>query len=79
MLVDFRVIQIVDDTDPYPAMLGLDWDNDMDGIINLKRRSMVFENNGTRVVVPLDPVEGEIYTEPVRADDDFEHIYKLNA
>lgn len=28
-------------------------------IINLKKRSMVFENNGTRAIVPLDPSEGE--------------------
>ena len=54
----FEVIQIVDDIDPYLALLGLDWAIDMDGIINLKRRSRVFENNGTKVVVPLDPAEG---------------------
>ena len=57
--MDFEVIEIVEDEDPYPALLGLDWAIDMGGIINLKKRSMVFENNGTRVIVPLDPTEGE--------------------
>ena len=66
---DFEVIQIVEDVDPYPALLRLDWDIDMGGIINLKKRSMVFENNGTRVIVPLDPAEGEWYIEPVRDDE----------
>ena len=45
--VHFGVIQIVKDADPYPALLGLYWAIDMGGIINLKKRSMVFENNGT--------------------------------
>ena len=38
---------------------------------------MVFENNGTRVIVPLEPVEGERYTELVRDEEDVDHIYKL--
>ena len=45
----------------------------------MKKRSMVFENNGTRVIVPLDPVEGERYTESVRNEEDVDHIYKLTA
>lgn len=52
MLTDFEVIQIVDDTDPYPMPLGLYWAIDMDGIINFKRRSMVFENNGPELWFP---------------------------
>ena len=56
---DFEVIQIVEDIDPYPTLLGLDWAIDMGGITYLKKRSMVFDNNGTRVIVPLDPAEGE--------------------
>ena len=46
---DFELIQIVEDADPYPMLLGLEWAIDMRGIINLKKGSMVFENNGTRV------------------------------
>ena len=65
----------MDGANPYPALLGLDWAIDMGGIINLKHRSMIFENNGTRVLVPLDPAEGERYTEPVRKGDDVDHIY----
>ena len=56
---DFEVIQIVEDANPYPALLGLDFAIDMGGIINLKKRIMLFKNNSTRVVVPLDPAEGE--------------------
>ena len=34
---EFEVIQIVEDVDPYLALLGLDWAIDMGGIINLKK------------------------------------------
>ena len=40
---------------------------------------MAFENNGTRVIVPLDLAEGEQYIEPVRDEEDVDHIYKLTA
>lgn len=40
---NFEVIQIVEDADPYPTLLGLDWAIDMGGIINLKKQSMVFK------------------------------------
>ena len=76
---EFEVIQIVEDADPYPALLGLDWAIDIRGIINLKKRSMVFENNGTQVIVPLDPAEGEWYIEPVRDKVEVDYIYKLTA
>ena len=56
---DFEVIQVVEDADPYPALLGLDWAIDMGGIIKLKKRIMVFVNNGTRVIVPLDLTKGK--------------------
>ena len=76
---DFEVIHIVEDANHYPVLLGLDWAIDMGFIINLKKRSMVFENEGTRVIVPLDPAEGEQYTEPVHEEEDVDHIYKLTT
>jgi len=36
-LADFEVIEIVDDNNPYPALLGIDWATDMNGVINLKK------------------------------------------
>lgn len=76
---NFEVIQIVEDADPYPALLGLDWAIDMGGIINLKKISMVFENEGTWVIVPSDLTKGEWYMEPMREEEDVDHIYKLTA
>ena len=38
---------------------------------------MVFEKGGIQVIVPLDPTEGERYTETVRINKEVDHIYKL--
>lgn len=80
MLANFEVIEIVDDNNPYPTLLGIDWVTDMNGVINLKKRKMIFEKKSLYVVVPLDPTEGPGYTEMVRDyenDDDLDHIYKI--
>jgi hypothetical protein len=33
---DFEVIEIVDDSKPYPTLMGLEWEFDNQAIINLK-------------------------------------------
>ena len=65
-LVDFEVIEIIDDSNPYPALLGIEWAIDNSAVINLKNRQMTFEGKGLRVIVPLEISQGERYTEPVR-------------
>ena len=40
---------------------------------------MVFEKNVTRVIVPLDPVEGMWYTEPAYEEEELDHIYRMMA
>ena len=45
-LVDFEVIEIIDDSTPYPVLLGIDWAFDNQVIINLKKKTMSFEGNG---------------------------------
>jgi len=58
MQTDFEVIEIMDDSNPYPALLGIDWATDMNGVINPKKRKMIFEKKSLCVVVSLDPTEG---------------------
>jgi hypothetical protein len=63
---DFELINIVDDSCPYPTLLGIDWDfNNMTGV-DLKKRRMTFESNGLKVSAPLYIDEGRRYTEPIR-------------
>lgn len=78
-LADFEVIKIVDDSNPYPALLGIYWDIDM----NDKKRAMSIERKSLRIVVPLDLAKGPCYIEPVcdyeESDDDLAQIYKITV
>jgi hypothetical protein len=75
---DFEVIEIVDDSQPYPTLMGLEWDFDNQEIINLKRREMIFEVGDLKVTAPLDPSEGKRYTEPTRGND-IDNLYNLTT
>jgi len=55
--VDFGVMDIFDNSNPYPTLLGIDWATDMNEVINMKKRKMIFEKNSLCIVVPLDPAE----------------------
>nr|KUM46224.1 hypothetical protein ABT39_MTgene1730 [Picea glauca]KUM48740.1 hypothetical protein ABT39_MTgene4755 [Picea glauca] len=77
---DFEVISILGDRDPYPALLGIDWAYDNYGIIDLKKETMTFEYEGTRVIQPLDPYKGLWYTKPANDNmemESLENIYHL--
>ena len=58
MQTDFEVIEIVDDSNLYSALLGIDWGTDMNGVVNMKKQKMIFEKKSLHVIVPLDPAEG---------------------
>ena len=77
----FEVIEIIDDRNPYPALLGIEWAIENSTVINLKNRQMNFEGKGLRVIVPLDPSQGERYTKPVKDEDQdvLDHIYNITA
>jgi hypothetical protein len=77
---DFEVIEIVDDTKPYPMLLGLDWAFDKHAIINLKTRKMTFELGEYRVIAPLDPSEGERFVEPTCLDlEEINQLYRTTT
>jgi hypothetical protein len=60
----FEVIEIMEDKDPYPALLGIYWACENYVIIDLKRDTMTFETNRIKVVQPLDPFLRPRYIEP---------------
>ncbi len=80
-LADFEVIEIIDDSNPYPALLGIEWALENYAVINLKHGHMTFEGKGLRVIVPLDPSQGERYTEPVGEEDQdaIDNIYNITT
>ena len=63
-VVDFEVIEIMGDKDPYPVLLGIDWAYENYAVIDIKKYTMTFEAKGIKVVQPLDPYVGLGYTEP---------------
>jgi len=71
-------IEIVNDNNPYLALLGIDWATDMNGVINLKKHKIIFEKMSLRVVVPLDLTEGVRYIVPMH-DDELDCIYKITT
>lgn len=78
--LDFEVIEIIDNIDPYPDLMGIDWAFDNLVILKLKKREMVFDSEDLRVAVPLDICKGEQYFELVREDldkVDLNHFYKV--
>ena len=44
---DFEVIEIVNESNPYPTLLGIYWATDMNEVINLKKHKMIFEKKLT--------------------------------
>jgi hypothetical protein len=71
---DFKVIEIVDDSCPYPTLLGIDWDFNNLTVVDLKKIRMTFEGNGLKVISPLYLDEVHRYIEPIREED---YTYKL--
>ena len=77
-VVKFEVIEIVDDNQPYIALMGLEWVFDNKAIINMKRREMIFEVRDLRVITPLDPTEGKRYIELARGND-IDNLYNMTV
>ena len=76
----FELIDIMDDYDPYPTLLGIDWAFDNNVVLNLKKKHVSFKTNSLCVITPLDPNEGDKYNELVHEDAQIlviENIYKI--
>ena len=80
--MDFEVIDIMGDKDPYPALLGIDWAFEHYAIIDLKKELMIFEDGEIRVTQSLDPYQGPRYTETVDNREDaqlLDHLYQMTT
>jgi hypothetical protein len=65
---NFELIKIMDELDPYPTLLGIDWEFDNNAIPNLKQQHMSFEIDTLRIIAQLDPKEGDKYNNLVNED-----------
>ena len=72
----------MDDMNPYPMLLGIDWAIDNQTIINFKKRILSFEDEEMRVVSPTNPFEGQRYIETVSNEwkgDYLNQIYNVTT
>jgi hypothetical protein len=77
---DFEVIEIMDDSNPYPSLHGIYWEFDNNTILNVKKSQMSFEIDTLHVIMPLDPNEGDIYNNIMNEDAHssiIENIYNI--
>ena len=77
---DFEVIDIVDDTNLYPALIGIDQAIENQTIINFKKRILTFEDAELWVVAPIDPLDGHRYVEQVNNERQYgylDHMYNI--
>ena len=72
--VDFEFIDIVDDRNPYPTLLGIDWEIYNQTVINFMKRILSFEYSEIRVVAPIDPLEGKRYVKPVHSKGKYSYM-----
>ena len=76
----FEVIDIIDDTNLYPTLVGIQQYIKYQTIINFKKRILTFEYTELWVVDPIDPLEGQRYVEQVNnkgQDGYLDHIYNI--
>ena len=81
-IVDFKVTEIIDDINPFPALLGIDWAFDNLVVINLEKKQMTFEGHNIRIIAPLDPSKGPRYTKPIRKEEELQEVddlYKMTT
>jgi hypothetical protein len=55
----------MDESEPYPELLGIDWAFDNNAVLNLKKRQMSYETDTLRMVATLYPYEANWYNEPL--------------
>jgi len=80
--VDFKVIGIMGDKDPYPTLLEIDWAFENYAIIDFKKELMNFEVEGVSVIQPLDPYEGLRFIEPTNDREEpgmLDQMYRLRT
>ena len=76
------MIEIIDDSNPFPVLLGIDWNFDNLIVINLKKKHMTFEGHNIRITAHLDPSMGPRYSKPIRVEEEAREIddfYKMTT
>lgn len=79
-LADFEVIEIVDERNPYPMIIGINLATDMNGVINLKKEKDDIWEEITPCSGATTPCRRTVLYKLVHdyeSDDDLDYIYKI--
>jgi hypothetical protein len=77
-IADFEFIDIMDDSQPYLVLMGIEWAFENQMIINLKKREMIFEVGDLKVTAPLDLKKGKRYIEPAKGNK-IDNLYNMTT
>ena len=80
--VDFKVVDIMGDKYPYPALLGIDWEFENYVVIDLKLETINFKVDGIRFIQPLDSYQGPWFTNPIDDEEEpniLDQLYQITA
>jgi hypothetical protein len=80
MKEDIEVIEIMDNYDPYPTLLGIYWAFYNNVVLNMKKRHMLFKTSTLYMNTPLDTNEWDIHNDMVYEDawiSVIENIYNI--
>ena len=73
---------MVDDTNTYPTLLGIEQAIENQTIINFKKRILSFEYIELQVVTPIDPMESQRYIKKVNSEGQegyLDNIYNISS
>jgi hypothetical protein len=62
-IVDFKVIEIMGEKDPYAVLLDIEWGYENCAIIDINKETVTFESDGMKFNQPFDLYQGPRYTE----------------
>ena len=81
-LADFEVIEIIDDSNPFPELLGIDWYFYNLTVINLMNNKMTFKGHNIRKITHLYPSMCPHYSQPICTEEEEREIddfYKMTT
>lgn len=77
MIVDFEVIDLVDRITAYPALVGWPWGRKMKWTISLEKDRIKSKGNNKKIIIRLDPREGNPLVEASDQEVEMRQIYHV--
>lgn len=76
-IVDYEVIDILDEEHTYPTFVGRPWGRRMKASISLEKGRIKIKGKGKRVIIPLDPIKEKGWEEMDDDDINTRRLYQV--